>query len=139
MPPARNLTSQNHDHNLNRLNLKSLQRQPMKRPTLPAEFKKKISAGVSYKRDTKDESFDKLLSEDDIAVSSKYPDSGIKGDFVMTQTSYEQRGAKLMTSQLRAPVANRTDGTRVYCNNYTRYHVSLIQTPLRCVVSHRCR
>jgi hypothetical protein len=97
------------DVRTDRLNMKNLQRQPLKRPTLST---KTSSLGNSNNRDASVGS-EKLESEDDMAVSSKYPDSGIKGNFVMTQTSYETLGAKLKTSQLRPPIANRIDGTRI--------------------------
>ena len=100
------------DAKTDRLNLSVLKQNPLKRPTLPSEIKKKLQQGLSYKPQEERLDFS-TAPEEANSVSRRYADSGLKGDFVTVKTSYAYRGAQLSTMQKRPPVANRTD--EIWC------------------------
>ena len=74
------------DAKTDRLNRSVLGQNPLKRPTLPSEIKKKIAQGLSYKASEDITTFGP--SEESNGVVERYPDAGIKGDFVKTKTDY---------------------------------------------------
>ena len=94
-----------------RLNMTTLQREPLKRPTLPSEMKRKIAQGLSFKSALSENYGKSDELDQQMLVTDKYPDSGVVGKFVPTETIYEYLGAKLKTVQMRPQVANRVEET----------------------------